>query len=173
MFISISEFSEERNVDRDTVNAWIRNHPEVNEKCGRKGKDKVIDTDSEAYKLLEKQYPLPKPVEVIVDTKSREELVKAQQVIIHLQSQNAQLEKELAIADSKQFLLEEKDKQLEQMEKILDDTKNELNLNRQRADQIETELKNEVKELRERLEESQEQLQEEIRKPWYKKIFGK
>lgn len=59
MLVSIKDFSEERNVDNDTVNAYLRNHPEIKQHTKRVRKNIVIDTESEAYALLERQYPLP------------------------------------------------------------------------------------------------------------------
>lgn len=175
MFISISEFSEERNVDRDTVNAWIRNHPEVNDFCVRRGKDKTIDTESEAYLLLEKQYPLPKPVEIVIDTKSREELVKAQQIIIHLQKQNNELQKELVLADSKKYLLEEKEKQIEKLEKFLDDAKNEVHQVKDELMQKEIELNQQLAELERVRRESAAQLEAEKNRKlsFRERLFGK
>lgn len=35
MLVSIKDFSEERNVDNDTVNAYLRNHPEIKQHTKR------------------------------------------------------------------------------------------------------------------------------------------
>lgn len=87
MLISITDFASNRGHDRDTVNAYIRNHPEIQKETVKKGKSRYIDTETKAYQLLDKKYPLPKPVEVIEDTEARRQLVEAQQLIIRLQQQ--------------------------------------------------------------------------------------
>lgn len=88
MLVSIKDFSEERNVDNDTVNAYLRNHPEIKQHTKRVRKNIVIDTESEAYALLERQYPLPQMVQVVEDTESREKLIQAQELIIQLQKKS-------------------------------------------------------------------------------------
>ena len=104
MLITIAEFSESRNVDRDTVNAFIRNHSEIKKQTQKQGKNIVIDTECEAFALLDKQYPLPTPVQIIEDTESRQKLIKAQELIIQLQSENAELKKALEQEKSKTWL---------------------------------------------------------------------
>lgn len=130
MLKKISDFATERGVDRGSVNAWIRNHPEVNKVCVKQGKEKVIDTFSDEYKLLEEQYPLPKPIEIIEDTESRNELLKTQKMVIQLQAQLAQASQQAALAQANQLLLEDKEKQLAKAESKLDEREKELDLKR-------------------------------------------
>lgn len=85
MYITISEFAKKRNIDKDTVNAWIRKHPDINSCCTIQNKEKTIDITSTAYKVLEKKYPLPKPIEVVEDIETRKKLVQAQEYIVQLQ----------------------------------------------------------------------------------------
>lgn len=154
MFINISEFSAERNIDRDTVNAWIRKHPEVGEACSRKGKEKVIDTESEAYQLLEKQYPLPKPVEVINGVpkesfiKIQNELIISQKKVESLQSQLLDVQEQIATAKAQELLLEDKTNQISELKEQID-------------------LKNDE------IGNLKEQLSEEKSKGFFAKIFGR
>ncbi len=119
--VSISDFAMSRNQDRGTVAAWIRKHPEVDEGCTMVGKDKCIDMSSEAYRILDKQYPLPLPVEVVVDHESRDklleaqdQLLQAQKLITELYKQIGEKDKLIAQSESAQLLLEDRTKQLEE-----------------------------------------------------------
>ncbi len=119
--VSISDFASSRQQDRGTVAAWIRKHPEVDEGCTMVGKDKCIDINSDAYRILDKQYPLPLPVEVVVDHESRDklleaqnQLLQAQKLITELYKQIGEKDKLIAQNESAQLLLEDKTKQLEE-----------------------------------------------------------
>ena len=118
--VSISDFASSRQQDRGTVAAWIRKHPEVDEGCTMVGKDKCIDINSAAYRMLDKQYPLPLPVEVVVDHESRDKLLEAQdkllqaqELITELYKQIGEKDKLIAQNESAQLLLEDRTKQLE------------------------------------------------------------
>ena len=89
--------------------------------CKQIGKDKYIDRDSDGYRVLEKKYPLPLPVEVIVDHESRDklleaqdQLIKAQELITELYKQIGEKDRLIAQQESSQLLLEDKTKQLEE-----------------------------------------------------------
>lgn len=156
MLISISEFATERNQDRDTVNAWIRNHDEVNKACSKRGKDKVIDTESFEYGLLCKQYPLPQMVQIIEDTQSMKDLIETQKKMSALQDamravekKLADSEKQLALADSQKLMIEER-KQHE-------------------VDLLTVKLDNQAN----KITELEKALEEERNKTWLQKLFGK
>ena len=162
MYITISEFAESRKVDRDTINAWIRKHPEVNDSCKMQGKDKIIDTTCEAYQILEKKYPLPQLVQIVEDTESRTKLIKAQELIIQMQGKMAELQDQIseqsmiiATAEATKVLLEDKEKQLKEKDEA-------LSRERERADQE-----------RSRAEELQKELEKERNKTWWQKLRGK
>ena len=148
MLVTITDFAESRNTDRDTVNAFIRKHPEIKEHTKRDGKHVVIDTDSEAYELLDKQYPLPRLVQIVEDTESREKLIKAQEVIIQLQQKLSESKQLLAQAEATKILLEDKQEQLVKTNERLDRAEAEL-----------VELRKE--------------LAEEKAKSWWQKLRGK
>lgn len=162
MLVTITDFAQERHEDRDTINAYIRNHPEIKKFVHRQGKNVVIDTDCEGFKALEKQYPLPQLVQVIEDTESRQKLIKAQELIIQLQGQLTEASKQIAQAESMKLLLEDKEDQLAKTEERL---KREEN----RSAQAEAELKTE----RDKIAALQEELQQERAKTWLQKLLGK
>lgn len=57
MKVTITDFAKMRKLDRNTINTWIRRHPEIEAVCEIEGRDRVIDTESEEYRILEAQYP--------------------------------------------------------------------------------------------------------------------
>lgn len=166
MFITISDFAKERAIDRDTVNAWIRNHEEVNKACRKAGKEKTIDTSSEAYQLLEKQYPLPRPIQIIEDTESRQKLIKLQEAYIQLQGKMVEASNQLAQAEATKLLLEDKEEQLEKAEKQRDKAE-------ERADKVADELQHFRAEAEAKIKELEEKLQAEKDKSWWQKLRGK
>lgn len=162
MIITISEFAKERGVDRVAVNSWIRNHPDIDKACSKKGKEKIIDTLSDEYKMLEKQYPLPKPVEVIEDTESRKKLIQAQELIIQMQDKLLDAQEKLASAEATKLLLEDKEMQL---------SKAEQRIEKQEA-ALEQEAENK-KQLEKQLEEAQNRIKELENRSFWQRLFNK
>lgn len=133
MYITISEFAKKRNIDKDTVNAWIRKHPDINSCCTIQNKEKTIDITSTAYKVLEKKYPLPKPIEVVEDIETRKKLVQAQEYIVQLQKKIMDMQEELnesnikiASIQSMQLLIDDKNQQLKEKNNEITYQKNEV-----------------------------------------------
>lgn len=159
MLVTITDFAESRNTDRDTVNAFIRNHPEIKAQTRREGKNVVIDTASEAFSLLDKQYPLPQMVQVIEDTESRQKLIKAQEMIIQLQAKLNEQSQRIAEADAIKVLLEDKQTQLEKAQNEALEARKEA---RATADKAEAE-KAELRQI----------IEAERAKTWWQKLRGK
>ena len=68
--LKIIDFADSRGIKANTVTAWILRQkaadPDVwDGALSIEKKDQYIDTDSEAFRLLDAKYPAPKPVEVI------------------------------------------------------------------------------------------------------------
>lgn len=111
--ILLTNFAEERGEKPDTVRKYIRRHEEEFEGLFKiDGKQMILS--SEAVRLLEKVYPLPKPIEIVEDVEtikalaeSRAQLAKAQEVIIQLQQKMNEQAVMLVQAENKMLLLEE------------------------------------------------------------------
>ena len=109
--MNITEFAENRNIDRNAVSMYIRRHEK--EFSGHiKQVGKTIELDNTALELLDKKYPLPAPVEVVEDRESREKLLLAQEYIIKLQQQLVELQGKAALVEAQQLLLEDREQQL-------------------------------------------------------------
>lgn len=197
MLISVADFAEERKQDRDTVNAYIRNHPEIQKETVKRGKSRYLDTESAAFKALERKYPLEKPVEVIEDTEARRQLIDAQQMIIKLQQQLVAAAPKIALAEQNQQLLEaaleEKANLQEEVHKMQEEKQqlyervHELyinNLEIEREKRYWQELKadyerkidltiNAYNSTKEKLEAKEKQLEKEKEKTWWDKLLGR
>lgn len=166
MLVTITDFASARNEDRDTVNAYIRKHPEIQKDVSREGKNTVIDTLSEGYALLEKQYPLPQMVEVIEDTESRRKLIAAQELIIQLQNKINEQTLALAKGEAAQLLLEDKEAELDRMDHMLEKAEKRAEKAEERIEQQRTAAEKEIAELK-------AQLEVERNKSWWDKLRGK
>lgn len=155
MKITITEFAEMRGQDRDTINAYIRKHPEIKSYTIREGKNVLIDTECEGYALLDKKYPFPEPIQIIEDTESQKKLIQAQEMIIMLQSKITEQAEQIAQSRGQELLLIDKEQQLERAYQETD-----------KLDQRNQSLENEIKELR-------MQLETEKNKSWISKLLGK
>ena len=82
------------------------------------GKDVVLSET--AIEILDKIYPLPSPVQVVIDHESRDQLIKTQATVIQLQKQINQQTGLVAEAKFQRYLLDQKDKELEEQRKLLD-----------------------------------------------------
>lgn len=113
MEVKIKDFAASRNVDRDTVNAFIRKHPEIRKDVKRVGKNTIIDDNTEGYELLNEKYPLPQLIQVIEDTESIKKLAIANERIAKLQEVVGQQKELLFKADNQIQLLEYKKDEFE------------------------------------------------------------
>lgn len=103
----LRDFAEMRGVKADTVATYIRRHPEIAEHTSTEGYFMVLD--DVAIDMLDKKYPLPKPVQVIQDTESLKKLTEAQEFIIKLQEKMVKMAEEnskLALQAEKVLMLE-------------------------------------------------------------------
>jgi len=115
----LSEFVRGRDVRINAVSNYISRNPELFEgHIRREGKNTILD--DEAVSILEKKYPMPKPV-ILVEGVPEEEhrevlgkLSKAQELIISLQNQltdqkllNAEHEYNMKLLEEKQSRADE------------------------------------------------------------------
>lgn len=84
--MKLQDFAKERQVKSEAVAQYIRRHKDEYDGHTRRI-DNALELDEVAVELLNKKYPLPQPIEVIIDHESRDKLIKAQDVIISLQQQ--------------------------------------------------------------------------------------
>lgn len=110
--LKIKEFLEGRDVSYSTVAMYIkRNKDMFNGHIGRTGN---IVLDDIAIAILDKKYPVLKPVEVIQDEELRKQLIEAQQKIIELQGHINMMLPVVQEYKHQQYLLEEAEKTAEQ-----------------------------------------------------------
>lgn len=141
-FVSISKFAESRGQSKGTVNAFIRKHPEIEKNCKRDGKEKLIEVDSEGYKILDEKYPYVKPIQIVQDAGAMQELIEAQKQIIELQKQLNESVKLVAQAEAIKLMLEDKEALIEEKDKALNDRDNDI---RSKNDEI-SDLKSKLEE---------------------------
>ena len=110
--MNITEFAKSRNIKPQTVSRYINRHSEKFDGLVLKS-GKEITLSEEAIYILDKVYPLPKPIQVIVDHESRDKLVEAQSIIIKLQQQLNNQAEQIAGSRINQILLEQKEQELE------------------------------------------------------------
>lgn len=117
--MNITEFARSRDIEAGTVRMYISRNKELFDGHTKKG-SKSVELDEIALELLEKKYPLPKPVEVVqgIDRKEFDELqqkyMNALEEINNLQKQIVDATKKVAIAETQQLLMEDRTKQLEE-----------------------------------------------------------
>lgn len=160
----IAEFASSRNVDSQAVQKYVNRHEEEFKNHVFKN-GKYLNLDDEAIKILDKTYPIPKPVQIIngVDPNEYEnlqkQLISAKDLVIALKDQiQAQTEK-ISVGESAKLLLEEKKNQVSELKSELKEQKSKL--------------ESDIDELKRKNEELQNQLQAEQSKPWWKKLRGK
>lgn len=115
--MNITEFAGARNEQAQTISIYIKRHPELFEGHTRKV-GKTVELDEVALEILEKQYPLPRPVQLMngVDPEEhkavQDKLTAAQEFIIKLQDKMMEDQKLLAQAEAQKILLEDRESQL-------------------------------------------------------------
>lgn len=114
--MNISEFARSRGEEPQTVRHYINSHPDIKKHTRKNGKETEL-TD-EAIELLDKVYPLPRPVQLVngVDPEEhkdvQDKLTAAQEFIIKLQNKMMEDQKLLAQAEAQKILLEDRESQL-------------------------------------------------------------
>lgn len=187
MLKTITDFAKERNVDRDTVNAYMNNHSEIKDFTKLVGKNRVIDTETEAYKLLEKKYPLPQPIIIQEDVETIKELSETRRELANEKQKNNELQEELSKARQIVAQIDSVKALIELRENELSETKKSLTVAQESLHRVELELANakndnerikseaEVlkKQSDEAIKELEQSLELEKNKKWYQKLFGK
>jgi hypothetical protein len=113
--MNITEFAESRGVEPQAVNRYLLRHKDIKKTCVKKGK--TIELSDEALELLEKQYPIPKPVQIIkgVPQEEYDKLLKmyaaAEKEIADIQSLRMEETKMLMETKEKLFQLEDKSRE--------------------------------------------------------------
>lgn len=175
MLISIAKFAEERGLDKDTVNAYIRNHEEIACELKKDGKNNAIETDSPAYKMLEEKYPLKAQV-VIDDYDTRIELEAAKKVIEQLQGSIKDYIEVSSKYGAAVLALEDRKSLLDQAEKMRQEAEEEKHRlweeSRMKDNEI-SDLKRESSQKDDEIERLRKELEEERSKSWLKKLTGK
>lgn len=122
--MNISEFARSRGIEPQTVRHYVNDHEDIKKHTKKVGK--TVELSDEAIELLDKIYPLPRPVQIMngVDPEEHKAVVdklsSAQEYIIKLHETVEQLkdkvnenEKLIAQAEAQKILLEDKNSQLE------------------------------------------------------------
>lgn len=113
--VLLIDFASGRNEKPDTIRKYISRHKEEFEGHTSFSGAKM-EIDEHAYELLDKIYPLPKPIEIIEDNESRRKLVQAQDLIIQMQQKMMDMQEKVALAESTRALLEDKEHQLAELQ---------------------------------------------------------
>ena len=178
--MNITEFAAARHIEAQAVSKYISRHPEeFKGLISRVGKE-VILSDGAVY-LLEKKYPLPKPIEVVVDHQSRDELIKVQREVIRLQQELHEQTQLIAEAKYNQLLLEKRDAEVQQLTEKISERDAELKdqdvlieeqkAQLQAADDEKSALQAQVEELKANLQAEQEKVREIEAAGLFKRIF--
>lgn len=104
----LKDFAEIRGVKADTVATYIRRHPEIAALTSSEGYQMVLS--DEAIEILDKKYPMPKPVQIVQDTESLKKLAEAQAKLNELHEKYEELLKtntKLALQAGRVQLLQE------------------------------------------------------------------
>ena len=110
--MKIKEFIEGRDVSYSTVAMYIKRNKDMF--SGHIGRSGNIVLDDIAVAILDKKYPVLKPVEVIQDEELRKQLIEAQEKIIELQEHINMMLPVVQEYKHKQYLLEEAEKKADQ-----------------------------------------------------------
>lgn len=114
--MNISEFARSRGIEPQTVRHYVNDHEYIKKHTKKVGK--TVELSDEAIELLDKIYPLPRPVQLMngVDPDEhkavQDKLTAAQDFIIKLQNKMMEDQKLLAQAEAQKQLLEDKEAQL-------------------------------------------------------------
>lgn len=128
--MKIKEFIEGRDVSYSTVAMYIKRNKDMF--SGHIGRSGNIVLDDIAVAILDKKYPVLKPVEVIQDEELRKQLIEAQEKIIELQEHINMMLPVVQEYKHKQYLLEEAEKKADQAIKDKEKSENARDIYREK-----------------------------------------
>ena len=115
--MKIKDFAAQHGLEQQAVRKYLKRHPEL--KIQRQGRE--IELSDEVVEQLEKQYPPPKPVQVIQGVPHEEhervlrQVQELQAKLIESQEKQLELTQQLAQEQQKTLLLEQKDQEIERL----------------------------------------------------------
>ena len=115
--MTLKEFAESRNVEYNTLMQWLYSRPDLREQMPKDGKSYILDPESGVYEVLDKQYPFPRPIQIVQDEEARAELAAAQKKIQELQDRLLQVAPQLARLETIDLLLEQREQELKEAKK--------------------------------------------------------
>lgn len=115
--MTISEFAQERNVKQQTVSTFLQRK--------KSPYDRKKGLTPQQYSILDKKYPLPKPIQVVEDIESIKKLVTVQAELNEAKNVIIQLQKELSDTRALEASNEANLRLLEAQTDILEKTKSE------------------------------------------------
>ncbi len=117
--MTITEFADSRGVKVQAVNNYIKRHSSEFQGHSKKVGN-ARELDEVAIEILNKKYPLPRPIEIIEDTESQKKLIKALERLDQMRDSMESLRIELYEAEKKALAnenavlrLEDKEKEVE------------------------------------------------------------
>lgn len=122
--MNISEFARSRGIEPQTVRHYVNDHEDIKKHTKKVGK--MVELSDEAIELLDKIYPLPKPIQIMTGVDPDEhkrvqtelEIIRKKydatlEKITVLQDKMMEDQKLIAQAEAQKILLEDKNSQLE------------------------------------------------------------
>lgn len=114
--MTLKEFAASRGVEYNTLMQWLYRRPDLRGKMRKEGKSYIIDPGDGIYEVLDKQYPPPKPIQIVQDDEARQALAEAQKKIELLQDRLLQASEQLRELEGTRLLLEHRNREYEQLE---------------------------------------------------------
>lgn len=170
----LKDFAEMRGVKPDTVATYIRRHPEIATLTSTEGYHMVLS--DEAVEILDKKYPMPKPVQVVQDTESLKKLAEAQQFIINLQEKMIQMAEEnskLALQAERVLMLEASE---QEKAETIGKLEAELEYKNDKLDEEQQAHQNTAAELaatQQQLSDAQQELERLKNRSFFQRLFNK
>lgn len=183
--MNLTEFAQSHNVEMQVISKHLKAHSDEYQGLIKdKGKSKELS--DEAIEILEKYYPIPKPIQVINGVPEeehrkkldeldnvRKDLVTAKDLIITLKDQLTDYQLKLKDAENEQLRIEEKEKIQNTIIAKQEDSIKELekSAEEQKKQSAEQELK--LSDLQTENERLKAELEAEKNKSWWDKFRGK
>lgn len=123
--MNIKEFAESHNQHHRTVSIYIKRHPELFDGHVEDLENQKI-LDDNAIKILEKQYPLPKPVHIMENSETQKKYINSLEQINYLQNQLLHVREQLQELKSLKLLLEERNNENQEIKNHIKSLSEEL-----------------------------------------------
>ena len=134
--MTITEFCQSRNIDRNTVSMYMSRHKKQFQ-GHKKTVGKNVLLDEVAIEILSEKYPLPEVIEVVnTDQVLKDKIIQLQELVMTLQNKLLENQEKVALAEAEHLLLQDRETLIVELKSELEEERAATHAANQKIDEL-------------------------------------